>query len=126
MKKAILVLIFILFATLSLSSSQVFAEHIFYTIGNGGPAGQNDDQLRIVDPETGNFVSQVTITLSSETVRNGHGLAVDPTTGKLWALLSIAGQPGRELVTIDPVTGVATSIGNTGRSEEHTSELQSR
>lgn len=112
MKKAIL--IFTLFATLALSSSQVFAEHIFYTFGNGGPAQQNDDQLRVVDPETGNVVSQVTITLASETVRNGHGLAVDPTTGKLWALLSIAEQPGRELVIIDPVTGVATSIGNTG------------
>ncbi len=114
MKKAILDLILTLFSTLALSSSQVFAEHIFFTIATGGPSGQNDDQLRIVDPETSNLVSQVTITLSSETVRNGHGLAVDPTTGKLWALLSIAGQPGRELVIIDPVSVVATSIGNTG------------
>jgi len=54
------------------------------------------------------------ITLAGETVNGGTGLATDPTTGTLWALLKLSGQDGRELVTIDPETGVATSIGNTG------------
>ena len=35
-------------------------------------------------------------------------------TGELWALLRLSGQTGRELVTIDPTTGVATNVGDTG------------
>ena len=41
-------------------------------------------------------------------------LATHPTTGELWALLKLAGQNGRELVIIDPGTGAATSVGDTG------------
>ena len=43
-------------------------------------------------------------------------MATDPTTNVLWALLKLSGQIGRELVTIDPTTGIATSIGDTGES----------
>jgi hypothetical protein len=35
-------------------------------------------------------------------------------TGELFALLKLDGQTGRQLVTINPTTGVATSIGDTG------------
>jgi hypothetical protein len=73
-----------------------------------------DDQLRVINPTTGATISSVTITLSGTTLMSGNGLATDPTTGKLWALLSLVGQTGRRLVTIDPNTGVATSIGDTG------------
>ena len=42
-----------------------------------------------------------------------NGLAVNPADGTLWAILKLSGQSGRELVTLNPTTGVATSIGNT-------------
>ena len=35
-------------------------------------------------------------------------------TGEVWALLRLSGQTGRELVTLEPTTGVATRIGDTG------------
>ena len=54
------------------------------------------------------------ITLAGKTVNGGTGLAQDPITCLLWAILRIDGQFARELVTINPTTGVATSIGNTG------------
>ncbi len=75
-----------------------------------------DDKLRIVDPDTAQTLSSVTIVLSGTTVEGGTGLATNPLTGELWAMLKLAdpGPNSRELVTIDPVTGEATRIGNTG------------
>jgi len=72
-----------------------------------------NDQLHIVDPTDASPGSSTTITLAGKSVNGGGGLATHPTTGELWALLRISGE-GRVLVTIDPDTGVATSIGNTG------------
>jgi len=75
---------------------------------------RDDDLLRVVDPSTGGTVSSVPITLAGKIVSFGNGLATNPVTGQLFALLTLVGQPGRQLVTINPSTGVATSIGNTG------------
>ena len=55
-------------------------------------------------------------------MHGGTGLARDPTTSVLWALLKTQSQTGRELVTIDPVTGVATSMGNTGLADDQKGE----
>src|SRR5262245_53220386 len=85
-----------------------YARHILYSIS------RDDSQLRVVDPSTGETISSVPITLAGGIVLSGNGLATHPATGKLFALLTLVGQPGRQLVTINPVTGVATSIGNTG------------
>lgn len=75
----------------------------------------NDAQLRTVNPATGTTASSVTITLPGQTVNWGTGLAQDPTTGTLWGLLRINNLgTTRQLVTINPSTGVATSVGNTG------------
>jgi len=75
---------------------------------------QRSDQLRIVDPADASAAgSSTTITLEGKFVNGGGGLATHPTTGVLFALLRIEGE-GRVLVTLDPSTGVATSIGNTG------------
>ncbi len=71
---------------------------------------KDDDQLRQIDPVTGATISSVAITLSGQTVTQGLGLAVDPTDGTMYALLNI-GLATRELVTINPGTGVATDIG---------------
>ncbi len=73
-----------------------------------------DDLLRTIDQTTGATLSSVTITLAGETVRGANGLATHPITGELYALLTLQGQTGRELVTINTTTGVATRIGNTG------------
>jgi len=67
-----------------------------------------------IDPADATSIDSVAITLAGETVDGGNGLAAHPATLALYGLLRIDGQSGRELVTIDPNTGVATSIGNTG------------
>ncbi|MGH9580093.1 MAG: hypothetical protein ACRD2R_03790 [Terriglobales bacterium] len=76
---------------------------------------RDSDQLRRIDPVSGATISSVTITLAGFTVNGGTGLAVDPTTGTMYALLVVSPPtvPGvRRLVTVDPATGVATDIGN--------------
>jgi hypothetical protein len=86
---------------------------------------RDSNLLRAIDPVTGATLSAVTITLAGQVVRNGNGLATHPTTGELFALLEIVGDPAcggtagpnsrqRRLVKIDPATGVATNIGSTG------------
>jgi hypothetical protein len=86
----------------------VYAGHTLYSVS------RDDNLLRVVDPSTGETISSVPITLTGRIVSSGNGLATHPVTGKLFALLALAGQPGRQLATINPATGVATSIGNTG------------
>lgn len=103
---------------------RVWGEQGLYTVDR-----DNDpDGLRLIDPfnidpMTGEAeqLMNVQITLAGSIVIEANGLAKDPTTGLLWALLTLddPGNPGnpragKELVTIDPVTGVATSFGNTG------------
>ena len=74
---------------------------------------RDSDLLRGIDPDTAATVSSVPITLTGEIVDGGTGLAAKPGTNELWALLRLSGQGGRELAIINPVTGVATSIGDT-------------
>jgi hypothetical protein len=69
--------------------------------------------LRRVQSATGSTVGGVIITLAGLTVRGGTGLARHPQTGTLFALLQIQGRTFPELVTLDDLTGVATSVGNT-------------
>ena len=47
----------------------------------------SDDQLRTINPNTGATVTAIPITLAGKTVDGGTGLAQDPTTGTLWAIL---------------------------------------
>src|SRR5206468_4000388 len=70
--------------------------------------------LREIDISTGTTTASVTLTLPGSTITGGNGLALDPTTGRLFGLLKLGGQAGRELVTITMATGVCTPIGNTG------------
>lgn len=74
-----------------------------------------DDLLRTVDSTSGCPVSSIPITLSGQTVTGGTGLAIHPVTSEMYALLKLQGQGNRYLVTIDPQTGIATAIGNTGQ-----------
>ena len=74
-----------------------------------------DDVLRTIDSTDGSTVdASVVITLAGHTVRKATGLARHPQTGVLYALLRLeAPIQFPALVTLDEVTGVATSIGNT-------------
>jgi hypothetical protein len=82
----------------------------------------DDGNLRTISPTTGMTLSSVPILVGAAPVLGGNGLALNLTTGLLWALVRISTTPAntRELVTINPAppncvaTCVATSIGNTG------------
>ena len=83
--------------------------HLYSVSSNG------DDLLREIDPLTGATMNSIQLTHAGGiTVQSGTGLATHPLTGELYGVLKLAGQSGRELVTINPATGVATSIGDTG------------
>jgi hypothetical protein len=85
-----------------------------YASGTLYSVSPDDALLRVVNPLTGGTISSVPITLAGRTILLGNGLATHPVTEQLFALLTLDGQSGRHLVTINPATGVATSIGNTG------------
>lgn len=73
-----------------------------------------DPELRVVDASDASTQSTQTITLAGQTVLGANGLARHPATGVYYALLELQGQAGRQLVTLNGQTGVATSIGDTG------------
>ena len=75
---------------------------------------RNGLSLHTISPTDGSVISTVAISLTGETIEGGTGLAVDPTTGTLYALLKIDSDSDRVLVTIDPATGVATLVGSVG------------
>jgi len=87
-------------------STPVFAETILYAVD------RDSDVLFVLDQTDASTVSSEAITLAGGTVDGGLGAAIDPTTGTLWAILKT--DQGRELVTINPVNAVATSIGVLG------------
>lgn len=73
---------------------------------------QGDDQLRVINRNTGETVCQRTIRLNNFNIAGANALATNPLDGSLWAILRRSGQnPPRVLVQIDPLTGVATLIG---------------
>jgi hypothetical protein len=75
---------------------------------------RDNDQFRLVNPFSGKTLNSVTITLAGEVVQGGTALATQPSTGALWAALTLAGQSSRQLVRIDPLTGVAADVGDLG------------
>jgi parallel beta-helix repeat protein len=83
-------------------------EGILYSIS------KDDNLLRTIDISDGSTTNEVAISFSEAEISGGTGLAFDSTTGTLWGILKIQEQKERELVTINPSTGVATSIGNLG------------
>lgn len=84
-----------------------------YAIGFNSATDTVD--LRIIDPKTAQNLARQTVTLPDEVLTNAHGLAINPLTGVFFAIVQVQGETGdRRLVTIDPFTGIATSVGNTG------------
>ena len=86
------------------------ADSVLYAIDNESP------YLSVVNPVTGVEQSYIQITIAGESINRSNGLAVDPTTNKMYAAIKLnsVGGPGRNLVEIDPTTGVGTNIGNMG------------
>lgn len=71
-----------------------------------------DGNLRRIDPATGATLAATPLQLLGMSVTNAQGLAVDPTTGVMYAILSINNQPGRRLAIVDPATGLGTDVGD--------------
>jgi beta-lactam-binding protein with PASTA domain len=79
------------------------------TLGSSG----TPPNLYIVNPETGATLTTIPLSLSTgESLLGGRGLATEPGTNQLWALLIVLGETNnaRRLVTINPLTGLATQI----------------
>ncbi|HEX6813197.1 MAG TPA: hypothetical protein VF384_16355 [Planctomycetota bacterium] len=72
-----------------------------------------DGILRRVNPLTGVTASSVQmVTTAAVNVMSCTGLAHDPITGQLYAILRVTGsQTTRRLATVDPATGVVSVIG---------------
>jgi hypothetical protein len=74
-----------------------------------------ENRLCQIDLADGATLSCVAVEAPNETVRWMNGLAQDPTTGEIWALASLEGREDqRDLIKIDPTTGIAVDIGVTG------------
>ncbi len=86
----------------------VAAQPVLYTVSS------RDDLLRTVDPDTAATLGSVAITVPGETVTGATGLATDPSTQTLYAILKLQGYSTRVLATVDPATGAATVVGDTG------------
>ncbi|MCP4590559.1 MAG: hypothetical protein GY842_07435, partial [bacterium] len=69
--------------------------------------------LREIDPASGATLPSVGLTLAGETVYGGNGVAVDPISGQLYAVIRRGSDDHRVLVTVDPNSGVCTLIGDT-------------
>jgi hypothetical protein len=62
---------------------------------------RDDDLLRVVNPSTGGTISSVAITLAGKGVPFANGLATNPVTGELFALLKLDGQTGWSAISND-------------------------
>jgi hypothetical protein len=91
-----------------------------------GPAGADELLLtvsardailrQVILPQVLTVDDSVTITLEESTVTGATGLARDPLTDTLYALLKIQGTSFRVLVTLNESDGEAKKLGNTGEN----------
>jgi hypothetical protein len=98
---------------LALIPPPVHAQGIVYGISNGF-GFPNDNRFYQIDPTNGNLANVMPVTMPGFTVVNCYGMSAQPGTGTLYAILraSIDAPIDRRLVTINPITGVATTVGN--------------
>ena len=89
------------------------AQPVLYSVSTG------DNLLRTIDPETGMTISSVPIVLDSGTAFGATGVAREPRTEQLWAILKTEEDRNhrpRTLAIIDRHTGDATMVGDLGDS----------
>jgi len=75
---------------------------------------RDDTLLRRINPSDASTVSSVPISLNGFTVYGATGLAIQPLTRQLWAVLEVddgSGFTSHVLVTVNPLTGVAAQVG---------------
>lgn len=70
------------------------------------------NELYEIDPDNGSTISVVSMTLDGNSDTSGNGMATDPATGIVYAIMKQGSQ--RVLATIDLNTGAATSVGVVG------------
>jgi hypothetical protein len=110
---------FSLFSIL-LSFSMIQTNHAQGTLLSVTGDGCDDYYLRYHDSSTGEIIVGIPMTIDGDQVDdNNVGIATDPTTGIVYALLELndladSCNGDRVLVTLDPNTGVATYIGCPG------------
>ncbi len=98
---------------------------------DAGGQGNKDGApfIHKINPGTGATISSVEITLDASfssdlTVTGGAGIAFNPDDGKIYVLLKTTTEQGagqgdplnRVLATVDPLTGIATLVGDTGKT----------
>lgn len=81
--------------------------------GFGTPAS---NRIHHINPDNADIFFTVQVTLKGHEVRNSNGLAYDPSSGNVYALLRTRLTPMdptvNRLVTVDPNSGIATLIGD--------------
>ncbi len=75
-----------------------------------------DGILRRIDPDSGATLQLQPLSLPGQTIEGGFGLARAPVADDFHGLLQVQGQSGAVLATIDEMSGLCASIGNTGDS----------
>lgn len=103
--KATTIFLIICLLTLSIQGT---GQTTLYAVSKG------DDSLRTIDPSNGMVLTAIRLELPGKFINRSTGLAIDPTTGLLYGMLHLDAQYGRQLVQINPATGDALSIGDTG------------
>lgn len=91
-------------------AAEASAGDFLYTVSSG------DDNLRIVDAFTGQTTSTLQMSLTSGTIQQCNGLALNPGTQDLWVIVKVQGQTGRALGRVNVTTGLITTIGSTGQN----------
>ncbi len=91
-------------------AAEASAGDFLYTVSS------TDDNLRIVDAYTGQTTSTLQMSLTSGSIQQCNGLALNPGTLDLWVIVKVSGQQGRALGRINVTTGLITTIGTTGQN----------
>ena len=89
-----------------------FVDSTLYGLLANASVGENE--LLVINPDTGGVLNSIDITMVGYDVYGGTGLATNPETGELWALIKVVGVTNPVLATIDLDTGVASYIGDPG------------
>ncbi len=76
---------------------------------------RSKNKIRVLDTADGKTLKTLTVDLDGNPVKKVDGLATNPITGELWASVTLESDTNqRRLIIIDPLTGLADLIGNTG------------
>ena len=95
--------------TLGLNTTPDTLKGIVFVGGTLYGVQRGTDDLHTINPANGSSTGTTTVTLAGFTVDGFTGLTAHPTTNVLYAVMKTPG--ARQLVTINPTTGVATLIG---------------